>query len=712
MSMRWLSAKSVSVTASAAMLVVPLAVTGPDTSSRPLVDRTPASSTLAGQSCESDRGAPGSSTGRVQLPDGSPVSGARVAVVNLQEPVTVLACRLTNSKGEYTLPPSVVGTAMVIVDPPSSGAAETGSSSGMRTLPTSAPMDWTLGTADIAGRLTVDAGAPRDIGSTLHAVCTRRIDVPSSQVRIDSCGLLIDTPNGRNFALDLGTNPALTGLQLQALTTQEQPAGKARYFFAPIPGPDRRLDTQLSMTTGVAAGGAAAPCAVSTLTAGNLSGVVRNAAGAPVANARVELVEPNAFPAATAACVLTRGDGTYVIDTSLYQTLQSVRPAPGMPGPSAPLPWECSSWQGAGCLPEDRQYLVIVDPPSGSAPSVGSSGGLVATAPGAIRNWTLGPADLTGRITVGGSDWPDGVLTACLLGPAPQSTAMVCGRAVMRSDGLRRYAIDAPDGLADGTPVGFSAIGFYTAQLAAPVPLPAGQSARRLDHEFGNTQVAGIVWADRETRAGSVVLDVERMQAGSFVRVTGTTTSGDGFYVLSGLADGEYRIVRRAPDRCNSSQPQKASSCWPLTDRYLDAIATFSVVAGAVALGTGFEAGSTPLLASIRIPRGNVRFELREGSRSAELSSAGAWPLNSGSMFGNPPITFSLGSDFAVGILPNGVWAVRLTSTSSPAYPPGLAKVTVEGGVVTAAAPLGSEPAGHVRLRRDQTVEVRALRRS
>ena len=710
--MRWLSAKSVSVTTSVAVLAFPLAVTTPSMTGHPLGGRTPASSTLAGTSCEKNHGTRGTSTGRVQLPDGSPVSGARVAVVTLQEPVKVLACRLTNSKGEYTLPPSVVGTAMVIVDPPSSGAAETGSSSGMRTLPTSAPMDWTLGTADIAGRLTVDAGAPRDIGSTLHAVCTRRIDVPSSQVRIESCGLLIDTPNGRNFALDLGTNPALTGLQLQALTTQEQPAGKARYFFAPIPGPGRRLDTQLSMTTGVAAGGAAAPCAVSTLTAGNLSGIVRNVAGGPVANARVELLEPNSFPAATAACVLTRADGTYVIDTGLYQTFQSVRPAPGMPGPRAPLPWECSTWQGAGCLPEDRQYLVIVDPPIGSAPSVGSSGGLVATAPGAIRNWTLGPADLTGRITVGGSDWPDGVLTACLLGPSPHSAAMVCGRSVQRSDGSRRYTIDAPDALADGAPVGFSAIGFYTVQLAAPVPLPAGQSARRLDHEFGNTQLAGIVWADRETRAGTVALDVERKQAGSFVRVTGTITPADGSFAVSGLTDGEYRIVRRAPDRCDSSQPQKASLCWPLTDRYLDAIAMFSVAAGSVTLGTGFESGSTPLQASVRIPRGNVRFELRDGPTNVELSSAGAWPASSRPMCGCPAIRFTLGSDFAVGTLPNGVWVVRLMSKSFPAYQPGIAKVTVEGGVVTAAEPMGGEPAGHVRLRRDQTVEVRATRSS
>ncbi len=710
--MRWSGSRSWSVATSIALFASPLVVAAPGSTTGSLVHRAPPSSTLAGQSCDSNRGPRASSTGRVQRPDGTPVSGARVAVVALQEPVMVLACRLTDSDGYYTLPTSLAGSAMVIVDPPSDGPVEAGSSSGMRTLPATTPLDWTLGSADVAGRLTVDAGAPRDIATTLHAVCTRRIDVPSSQVRIESCGLLIDRPNGRNFALDLGANPSLAGRQLQALTTQEQPAGRARYFFAPIPPPDRRLTTQLNMTTGVAAGGAAAPCAVSTLTAGNLSGTVRDGGGSPVANTRVELLEPNAFPPATAACVLTRADGTYVIDTSLYQTYQSVRPAPGVPGPSGPLPWECSTWQGAGCLPEDRQYLAVVDPPIGSSPSAGSSGGLVATAPGAVRNWTLGTADLTGRITVTGSDWPDGVLTACLLGPAPQSAAVVCGRTVQRSDGSRRYAIDAPDVLADGAPVEFSAIGFYTALRSAPVPLPAAQSVRRLDHEFGDTQLAGSVGVDSATRAGKVVLDVERKQNGAFVRVTGTITSADGSFTLSGLADGQYRIVRRAPDRCDSSQPALVPPCWPLTDRYLDAVSTFSVVAGGVVLSTGFESGSIPLQASIRIPRGNARFELRDGSRGVALSSGGAWPASSDSMYGSPAIAFTLGSDFAVGILPNGVWLVRLVSTSSPAYRPGLAKVTVERGAVSAAESMNGDPAGHVRLRRDASVEIRATRNS
>lgn len=708
--MRWSGSRFWSVATSIALFASPLVVAASGSTTGSLVHRAPPSSTLAGQSCDSNRGPRASSTGHVQWPDGTPVSGARVAVVALQEPVTVLACRLTDSDRYYTLPTSLAGTVMVVVDPPSNAPVDAGSSSGMRTLPATAPIDWTLGTADIAGRLTVDASTPRDIGTTLHAVCTRRIDVPSSQVRIEACGLLIDQPNGRNFALDLGIDPSFNGLQLQALTTQQQPAGRARYFFAPIPAPDRRLATQLNMTTGVAAGGAAAPCAVSTLTAGNLSGTVRDAAGGPVANARVELVEPNGFPAATAACVLTRADGTYVIDTSLYQTFQSVRPAPGVPGPSAPLPWECSAWQGTGCLPEDRQYLAIVDPPIGSAPSVGSTGGVVTTAPGAVRNWTLGTADLTGRITVGGSDWPDGVLAACLLGPSPQSASLVCGRSVLRGDGVRRYAIDAPTGIADGAPVGFSAIGFYSALSAGPMPAPSGSPVRRLDHEFGTTQLAGVVWADRETRAANVMLDVERKQGGTFVRVTGTTTSAEGFFALSGLADGEYRIVRRAPDRCDSSQPWRIPPCWPLTDRYLDAVATFSVAAGAVTLAIGFEAGSTPLQANIRIHRGNVRLELRDGPRSVALSAADAWPTNSGSIYGSPAITFVLGSDFAVGTLPNGVWTVRLLTTSLTAYQPGLAPVTVENGVVTAAASMRGEPAGQVRLRKDDTVEMRALR--
>jgi hypothetical protein len=189
-----------------------------------------------------------------------------------------------------------------------------------------------------------------------------------------------------------------------------------------------------------------APCEVTNGNSGNLTGVVSGANGSPIAGARVEVIDPELYPSAVYGCAITDAQGRYAIDTRDYQPYQLLRNEWTGFGDSyfGEPPAECTEDSVNWCMEEDRNYLVIVDPPSGSDGTVGSSGGVVRAGTGIAINWTLGVAEVAGTLKITGRNSQDSLI-ACIRDSGRDASVMImarCGRVIERANGTRSFAID------------------------------------------------------------------------------------------------------------------------------------------------------------------------------------------------------------------------------------------------------------------------------
>jgi hypothetical protein len=418
----------------------------------------------------------------------APIEGARVAVLTLAEPPALLGCQQTRADGTYSFPTLPPGDVLVIIDPPAGAAVDVGSSGGILRSGQLGQRDWVLGAAGIAGTITVDGAPTPEVASA----CLRPMNLTRSMVGVDRCGIAIPRADGTTrFALDT------TGFDLSTYQLMVSVRGTDSIIdFVPIPAQADRL----SMVVDLASPRPYATCPVSSLASGNLAGRVVDASGQPVEGARVELLDPNIYPSATYGCVRTDTHGRYVIDTTTYAP-ELLPKAP--PGGTEVDPWydsrnwaKCSAGQSMGCLPDDRTYLMIVDPPSGAPATMGSTGGqVVANRDGAIYDWTLGQADLGGTISLAGDENAE-AMTACLRleSPAVTTSSILmarCGRVISRSDGSRSWAIDTDGAETSSSDVLVEFRGFYnlrTDWLTVPTS-PSG----RLDisYDFDVSQGGG-----------------------------------------------------------------------------------------------------------------------------------------------------------------------------------------------------------------------------
>jgi hypothetical protein len=402
-----------------------------------------------------------------------PIDGARIAVLTLAEPPTLLGCQQTRADGNYSFPTLPPGDVLVIIDPPAGSVVDAGSSGGILRSGQLGQRDWVLGTAGIAGTITVDGAPAPEVASA----CLRPMNLTRSMVGVDRCGIAMPRADGTTkFAIDT------TGFELSNYQLLVSVRGTDNIIdFVPIPAQADRL----SMVVDLSSPTPYATCPMSSLASGNLSGSVVDASGNAVVGARVELLDPNIYPSATYGCVRTDAQGRYVIDTTTYAPELSPKESPG----EGYDPWfdsrnrqKCSAGQSIGCLPDDRTYLMIVDPPRGALATMGSTGGqVVASSTGAVYNWTLGQADLGGTISIAGDDNLD-VMTACLRLESPAITTSSilmarCGRVITRSDGSRRWAIDTAGAETSSSDVLVELRSFYNLKTDW-VTVPASPSDR------------------------------------------------------------------------------------------------------------------------------------------------------------------------------------------------------------------------------------------
>lgn len=394
-------------------------------------------------SCQVSSGAGGMVSGRVLNSANEPIAGARVLVLTNTEPTRIAGCVVTRSTGYYSFAWLDESVELVfIVDPPVGSDLELGSTGDVLVLPQVAPLDWRLGEADLAGVINLDGV----VASELATACLRPMTLRDSQVGVERCGNVITRTGGlRMFAIDTD-GLILSNYQMQVSfrnsTTQ-------LYDFVGIPPSNR-----LAMTFDLFSNSnplQLAPCQVTTGNSGNLTGVVRGADGSPISGARVEVSDPELYPSPVYGCAITDSQGRYAIDTRTYDPHQIFRNEWNGFGGSEfpPPPAECTEDSNNECTDEDRNYLVMVDPPSGSSATVGSTGGVVMAGTGNDVNWILGTADVAGTLKLAGADSQDS-LVACVRDDSRSASVMImarCGRVIERANGTRSFAIDT-DGMA------------------------------------------------------------------------------------------------------------------------------------------------------------------------------------------------------------------------------------------------------------------------
>ncbi len=395
------------------------------------------------QGCPLSSWTSGSVSGRVLNSANEPIAGARVLVLTNTEPARIVGCVLTRSNGNYSLWLEPFTDYVFIVDPPVGSEISLGSTGDVLQLPQVSPLDWQLDEADLAGVINLDGVA----ASELATVCLRPMNLRDSQVGVERCGNVTPRAGGvRKFAIDTaGLN--LEDYQLQVSfrnsTTQI-------YDFEAIPPADR-LDMTLDLFSN-SNPLQLAPCEVTNGNSGNLTGVVRGANGSPIAGARVEVSDPELYPSAVYGCAITDSQGRYSVNTrdyKPYQLLHNEWTGFGDTFFGGEPPAECIEDSVIWCTEEDRNYLVMVDPPSGSDGTVGSSGGVVRAGTGNAIDWTLGVADVAGTLKITGRDSQDS-LVACIRDSSRNASVMImarCGRVIERANGTRSFAIDT-DGMA------------------------------------------------------------------------------------------------------------------------------------------------------------------------------------------------------------------------------------------------------------------------
>ena len=395
------------------------------------------------QGCPGSSSTNGSVSGRVLDSENEPIAGARVLVLTNTEPARIVGCVLTRSNGYYSLWLEEYTDYVFIVDPPVGSEVSLGSTGDVLQLPQASPLDWQLGEADLAGVINLDGVA----ASELATACLRPTNLRDSQVGVERCGNVTPRAGGvRKFAIDSdGLNLADYQLQvsLRNITTQV-------YDFVAIPSSNR-----LAMTLDLFSNSnplQLAPCEVTNGNSGNLTGVVRDANGSPISGARVEVSDPKLYPSAVYGCAITDSQGRYSVNTRDYEPYQLLRnewTGFSYSGDFAEPPAECTDDSVNWCMEEDRNYLVMVDPPSGSDGTVGSSGGVVMAGTGTDIDWTLGAADVAGTLKLSGRNSQDS-LVACIRDSSRNASVMImarCGRVIERANGTRSFAIDT-DGMA------------------------------------------------------------------------------------------------------------------------------------------------------------------------------------------------------------------------------------------------------------------------
>jgi hypothetical protein len=295
----------------------------------------------------------------------------------------------------------------------------------------------------LAGVINLDEVA----ASELATACLRPMTLRDSQVGVERCGNVTPRAGGvRKFAIDTaGLNLADYQLQVSLRNSTTQ-----IYDFEAIPS-SNRLDMTLDLFSN-SNPLQLAPCEVTNGNSGNLTGVVSGANGTPIAGARVEVIDPELYPSAVYGCAITDAQGRYAIDTRDYQPYQLLRnewTGFSYSGDFGEPPAECTEDSVNWCMEEDRNYLMMVDPPSGSDGTVGSSGGVVRAGTETDINWTLGVADVAGTLKLSGRNSQDS-LVACIRDSSRNTSVMImarCGRVIERANGTRSFAIDT-DGMA------------------------------------------------------------------------------------------------------------------------------------------------------------------------------------------------------------------------------------------------------------------------
>jgi hypothetical protein len=392
------------------------------------------------EGCPVSSSTSGRVSGRVLNSANEPIAGARVLVMTNTEPARIVGCVVTRSTGYYSFEWLDEFIELVfIIDPPVGSVVSLGSTGDVLRLPQATPLDWKLGTADLAGVINLDGVA----ASELATACLRPMNLRDSQVGVKRCGNVTPRANGvRNFAIDTdGLNLADYQLQVSFRNRTTQV-----YDFVAIPAANRLAITLslLSSKTPLQL----APCQVSSGNSGNLKGLVTAANGTtPVAGARVEVSDPELYPSAVYGCAITDAQGRYSIDTRSYAPFQLLSNLWNGFGGGADVgapPAECTTQGQSGCLNEDRDYLVMVDPPTGSLSTVGSTGGVKRAGTGTDINWTLGTADVAGTLKLSGHDsqYP---LIACIRDSSRNASVLImarCGRVIERANGTRSFAID------------------------------------------------------------------------------------------------------------------------------------------------------------------------------------------------------------------------------------------------------------------------------
>jgi hypothetical protein len=139
-------------------------------------------------------------SGRVLNSANEPIAGARVLVMTNTEPARIVGCVVTRSTGYYSVEWLDEFIELVfIIDPPVGSVVSLGSTGDVLRLPQATPLDWKLGTADLAGVINLDGVA----ASELATACLRPMNLRDSQVGVKRCGNVTPRANGlRKFAID------------------------------------------------------------------------------------------------------------------------------------------------------------------------------------------------------------------------------------------------------------------------------------------------------------------------------------------------------------------------------------------------------------------------------------------------------------------------------------------------------------------------------
>jgi len=392
------------------------------------------------EGCPVSSSTSGSVSGRVLNSANVPIAGARVLVLTNTEPARIVGCVVTRSTGYYSLWLDEFIELVFIIDPPVGSEISLGSTGDVLRLPQASPLDWKLGAADLAGGINLDGVA----ASELATACLRPVAyVNRSQIGVKRCGNVTPRAGGvRKFSIDTdGLNLANYQLQVSFRNSTTQ-----IYDFVAIPAANK-LEITLSLLSSKTSL-ELAPCQVSSGNSGNLKGLVTAANGTtPIAGARVEVSDPEWYPSAVYGCAITDAQGRYSIDTRAYtpfQLLSNLWNGFGGGADTGEIPVECTTQGQIGCLNEDRDYFVMVDPPIGFDATVGSTGGVKRAGTGTDINWTLGAADVKGTLKLSGHDsqYP---LIACIRDSSRNASVMImarCGRVIERANGTRSFAID------------------------------------------------------------------------------------------------------------------------------------------------------------------------------------------------------------------------------------------------------------------------------